>query len=329
MSSSGAVFRFRNDGPAPGAVWRSLFDYHWPGYQLWFLRHGAGDRPSYGASRRAISDHMPEMLGLYDRVCEASGGSDLAARFLSMWCPPAYIAGCSQVLLDLEDGPALLRNYDFGPDFFEGTVLSTAWAGREVAGVSDCLWGLLDGVNGAGLAVSLSFGGRKIVGTGFGIPLILRYLLQAATTVGEAVEALRAVPSHMAYNIAMADRSGARMVAETGPGGVTLRPGAWFSLNHQDDRSWRGYLDFSATEAREAHLCGLGPGGATAHDWCRRFLSPPLYSTQYARSFGTLYTALYRPGAAGFSLIWPGRSVECSAARVPPQDLAIAYRGAG
>ena len=32
----------------------------------------------------------------------------------------------------------------------------------------DCLWGLLDGVNDAGLALSLTFGGRPQVGAGFG-----------------------------------------------------------------------------------------------------------------------------------------------------------------
>jgi len=37
-------------------------------------------------------------------------------------------------------------------------------------GMSDCLWGLLDGVNGDGLCASLTFGGRRIVGVGFGIP---------------------------------------------------------------------------------------------------------------------------------------------------------------
>jgi predicted choloylglycine hydrolase len=40
----------------------------------------------------------------------------------------------------------------------------------------DCLWGLLDRVNDAGLAISLAFGGRPQVGEGFGIPLVIRYV---------------------------------------------------------------------------------------------------------------------------------------------------------
>ena len=49
--------------------------------------------------------------------------------------------------------------------------------------MSDCLWGLLDGVNDAGLAVSLTFGGRRVLGDGFGIPIVIRYLLETCETV--------------------------------------------------------------------------------------------------------------------------------------------------
>ena len=50
-------------------------------------------------------------------------------------------------------------------------------------GTSDLLWGLLDGMNEDGLAVSLTFGGRQDVGDGFGIPLVLRYVLETCATV--------------------------------------------------------------------------------------------------------------------------------------------------
>jgi hypothetical protein len=43
-------------------------------------------------------------------------------------------------------------------------VLGSAFTGRRVVGVSDCLWGLIDGMNDAGLAASLAFGGRRAVG---------------------------------------------------------------------------------------------------------------------------------------------------------------------
>ena len=60
--------------------------------------------------------------------------------------------------------------------------------------MSDCLWGLLDGMNDAGLAVSLTFGGRRVLGDGFGIPIVVRYLLETCDDVAEAREALARLP---------------------------------------------------------------------------------------------------------------------------------------
>jgi Acyl-coenzyme A:6-aminopenicillanic acid acyl-transferase len=103
-----------------------------------------------------------------ERLVEPADGDELAARFLSGWCPPAFIAGCSQAALT--DGPrrALVRNHDHPASRLEGFVVRTASTGRRVIGMSDCPWGLLDGLNDAGLAVSLTVGGRKAAGEGFG-----------------------------------------------------------------------------------------------------------------------------------------------------------------
>ena len=72
-------------------------------------------------------------------------------------------------------------------------------------GTSDGLWGLVDGMNDAGLAISLTFGGRRVVGDGFGVPLILRYVLQTCETAEEAGEVLARVPTHMSYNVTVLD----------------------------------------------------------------------------------------------------------------------------
>jgi predicted choloylglycine hydrolase len=55
----------------------------------------------------------------------------------------------------------------------------------------DCLWGPLDGVNDTGLAVSLAFGGRPQVAAGFGIPLVIRYVLETCGSTEEATRTLR------------------------------------------------------------------------------------------------------------------------------------------
>lgn len=153
---------------------------------------------------------MPELVPVWEQLAELAGGGDVEARFLSLWCPPAYIAGCSQtVWIDPQgrDEPALLRNYDFAPALLEGNWLATRWTGRRVAAMGDCLWGALDGVNEDGLAASLSFGGRTVAGIGFGIPLVLRYVLETARNTAQAIAILQRVPVHMSYSVTLLDKA--------------------------------------------------------------------------------------------------------------------------
>lgn len=86
----------------------------------------------------------------------------VAAKFLTGFQPPAYISACSQaVLVDKEI--QLVRNYDYHPELMEGTILLSAWNGKKVMATVDCLVGVVDGINEDGLAISLTFGGRKEV----------------------------------------------------------------------------------------------------------------------------------------------------------------------
>jgi predicted choloylglycine hydrolase len=149
---------------------------------------------------------MPEIVPLYDRLCELAGGGDHAARFLSFYRPPPYLSACSQAIWPGKE-PVLVRNYDYHPQAFDAVVMRTEWMGRAVMGTSDGLWGLVDGMNDAGLALSLTFGGRRVVGDGFGVPLILRYVLQTCETAAEAGAALARVPTHMSYNVTVVDRN--------------------------------------------------------------------------------------------------------------------------
>ena len=160
------------DEEQPGPQWQKLFDKAWPHYKRWFVSEGYRARPGYLTSVEHLSETMPEIMPVYENLCDLAGGGDLEARFLSQFCPPPYLTGCSQVIW-LNGEPALIRNYDYSPVLFEGLLLKSNWK-QGVMGMSDCLWGLLDGINEHGLVVSLTFGGRKITGEGFGIPLVLR-----------------------------------------------------------------------------------------------------------------------------------------------------------
>jgi Acyl-coenzyme A:6-aminopenicillanic acid acyl-transferase len=105
----------------------------------------------------------------------------------------------------------------------------------------DCLWGLLDGINDAGLAVSQTFGGRPEVGEGFGIPLVIRYVLEVCGTVQEAIRVLHRVPVHMSYNVTAVDRAGRRATAYLAPDRPARITGRAMATNHQGEVEWAPY----------------------------------------------------------------------------------------
>ncbi|KMK65743.1 C45 family autoproteolytic acyltransferase/hydolase [Puniceibacterium sp. IMCC21224] len=290
----------------PGPKWAGLFREYWPDYQRWWLKEGDSMRASYMESVRMLKRHMPEMLPLYDQLCELAGGGDQASRFLSFYCPPPYLSGCSQALWPGK-APVLVRNYDYNPNAFDSLILHTNWQGRQVMGTSDGLWGLVDGMNDAGLAISLTFGGRRIVGEGFGVPLILRYVLQTCTTAAEAEEVLKRVPTHMSYNVTVVDRTRKYFTAMMAPDRPTIITHAAVATNHQENVEWISHARFTATVERERYLLQrLTLHRDTEDKFIAAFLKPPLYSTAFDHGFGTLYTAVYRPRKKQMEIRWPG-----------------------
>ena len=288
----------------PGVKWQRLFDAHWPQYRTWFLSEGERARAGYVTSARKLRVHMPELVPTYERLVELAGGGDLAARFLSFYRPPPYLLGCTQAVW-AGPQPALIRNYDYSPILFEWALLRTCWR-RPVIAMSDCLWGVLDGINDAGLAVSLAFGGRKTTGDGFGVPLVLRYILEVCDDVRQACQVLQRVALHMTYNITLLDRQGVSTTAYMAPDRRPRFVRSPVSTNHQDRIEWPAYARMSASVERRAFLENkLADGLDTKPTFIRRFLQPPIYRTRYDRAFGTLYTAAYDPEQAAVEYHWP------------------------
>jgi predicted choloylglycine hydrolase len=295
----------------PGPKWQALFRYHWPHYHAWFLKEGERARASYAESLRMLREHMPELVPVYEQLCALAGGGDLEARLLSMWRPPSYLQGCSQAVWTRGE-PMLVRNYDYAPDRIEGAVLGTGWAGRRVIGLSDFLWGLLDGINDAGLAVSLAFGGRRVVGRGFGVPLVLRYLLQTCESVADARSVLERLPYHLAHTLTLVDRSGEYLTAYVSPDrGVVFRDVA-VATNHQDDVEWHEHASATRSLERERLISSALERSPDPQGFAGAFLEPPLYALDYAHGMGTLYTAVYKPRRGSVELRWPGQHWEHS-----------------
>ncbi len=309
----------------PGPKWAGLFAEYWPGYRRWWLREGPEARATYLEGRRALKQYMPEMLPLYEELCDLAGGGDYEARFLSFYCPPPYLSGCSQAIWPGAE-PMLVRNYDYSPLAFDALALATAWQERRVVGTSDGLWGLVDGMNEAGLAVSLTFGGRHVVGDGFGVPIILRYILQTCETAEQAGKVLKRVPSHMSYNVTAVDAQRHFVTAYMAPDRPTVLRHIGLATNHQERVEWSSHARFTATVERERFLLQR----LTLHvdppeKFISAFLKPPLYSLSYTAGFGTLYTAVYHPLRFEMELRWPGRTWRLSGAEMMEGSQRIAY----
>ncbi|MEM7222069.1 MAG: C45 family peptidase [Pseudomonadota bacterium] len=293
---------------APGPKWKALFDDGWPAYRQWFLSEGIEERATYAHGRAKLKRYMPELLPTYERLCELSGGLDLQARFLALYRPPAYLTGCSQVVWP-GDEPVLIRNYDYSPTLCEGLVLLSRWNGKAVLAMVDCLWGVLDGVNEDGLAISLTFGGRKVVGDGFGIPVVLRYILEFCSTAEEAAEVMSRVPVHMAYNVTAVDRKGRFITAFAAPDRKTRVRELPIAANHQGNIDWHSYARATATLERERFLYfRLREQGMTLDRMLACFHRTPLYTTAFVKGFGTLYTAAYWPQRGEARFLWPNGS---------------------
>lgn len=289
----------------PGPKWAGLFHDYWPSYKKWWLKEGVSARPTYTESHKALTAHMPELVPIYEELCDLAGGGDLAARFLSFYCPPPYLAGCSQAIWTGRE-PVLVRNYDYNPKAFDSLTLQTGWGGRQVMGTSDGLWGLVDGMNDAGLAISLTFGGRRDVGVGFGVPIILRYVLQTCATAEEAGEVLARVPTHMSYNVTVIDKKRKYLTAMLAPDRPAILTHAAVATNHQETVEWISHARLTATVERERYLLQRLTLHRDPEDkFIGAFLRPPLYSTAFAMGFGTLYTAVYRPRLGQMEIRWP------------------------
>lgn len=294
-----------------GKKWQECFEKSWPHYKHWYVQEGFKARPGYLTCLEQLELHMPEMLPIYEQVVHYAGGSDLVARFLSMYNPPVFMSGCTQVAWN-KPPYSLIRNYDYNPKWFEGNVFKTNWL-KPVIGTSDCNWGLLDGMNAEGLAISLTFGGRNTAANGFGIPLIMRYVLETCSSTDEAVACLKRVPSHMSYNITVLDKNGNYKTVYLAPNVLPVVDNEMVATNHQHAIEWLAYEELTATRERKFFLDGIVQIPEITRDQIRdNFLNPPLYNKDVHKNFVTLYGVQYDLENLSATYFWPRRMMKQS-----------------
>lgn len=307
----------------PGSAWLGHFARVAPQYEAWYYADGDGRRPTYLACDSAMRRYMPELVPVWNELVALAGGRDRTARMLSLYRPPPFMAGCSQVLWT-RDQPTLVRNYDYEVDLCEGLLLHSAWSGTSVIASVDSLWGALDGMNAHGVAVSLAFGGRDVVGDGFGIPIILRYVLETCTDTAEAVAALSRVPCHMCYSVGVIDRSGACATVFLNPDREAQVVDDVVTTNHQRIVEWPEHAAVTGTMQRHDFLDRLiQDPDQSLEATIESFLEPPLRKSDDEARFATLYTAVYRPGSGQVELRWPSTTWHLSFTRFVDQEARI------
>ena len=307
-----------------------LFTTHWPAYKSWFSSKlsNAGSPQRIREGKKQLAKYMPEFLPLYENLCAVTNGCPVAADFLTGYQPPAYLVSCSQAVVKRPQ-PTLIRNYDLSPDLSENMISQAALIGRKVIGTNECLWGLDDGMNDVGLAASLTFGGSKQVGQGFGIPFIMRYMLHSCKTVKQAIKVLKRIPSHMAYNVTLLDKKGDFATVFVAPDQVSIVTRERCTTNHQQRVVWPEQAAFSKTLERKQHLERvLGQAKVNAEDLLQSFLAKPLRSDNYAQQFGTVFTAIYQPVDGVMAYHWPGQQpLELSFAAFVEQERVVQLGG--
>ncbi|MEU5082691.1 MULTISPECIES: C45 family autoproteolytic acyltransferase/hydolase [Streptomyces] len=274
----------------------------------WLTEEG---RTPEGAARarRLFEEHMPELVPALDRLA-GQLPSPQAGTLLTMAAVRPFFSGCTQIGRD----GTLLRNYDYAPEHCEGTIVSSHFL-RPVIGMQEAGWGLLDGMNDAGLAVSLTFGGRYVHGPGFALPLVLRYLLETCRTVDEALGRLRTLPIAIPQNVTLVgpDRT---VTVHVGPDIPMTGTRDSCAANHQHLPVPEEQEQVTRTQARLAAVRAAGVDVAA-------MLRPPLYQCAYDEWLGTVYTAEYRPEEGRVTYHWPGASWQHSFGGFSPGTLTV------
>lgn len=293
MSQQQKTFRAIEVGDGSDGRWATHTQALWPLAEGWMTEES---RTPEGAdrARKLFEAHMPELVPVLDRLAGQLDRPE-GETFLTLATLRPFFSGCTQV----GGSGTLLRNYDFSPDECEGTIVSSHFL-RPVIGMQDAAWGLLDGMNDAGLAVSLTFGGRFVHGPGFAILIVLRYLLETCSTVDEAIGKLRSIPIAIPQNVTLVDSEKAVTVF-TGPDiPLTKAPDAC-AANHQYMPVPDEQEQSSRTQERLNAVRAAGTDVAA-------MLKPPLYQYGYDEGLGTVYTAHYQPSEGRVTYYWPGES---------------------
>ena len=298
------VFEAVDYGEPGSAAWAARARNLWPSTVRSWADDSTWIPERQAEAMREFAEHLPELLPVLERLAGAVDEPGAAAFLTQLTFKNPFIVSCSQSSV----AGALVRNYDFDPAMCERIIARTQYL-RPVIGVNDALWGMLDGMNDAGLAVSLTFGGRFVHGPGMCIAMVVRYLLETCDTVDEAWRRLQAIPVATAQNLTLVDGERA-MSVHVGPDIAPIQADEVCVTNHQVEPVTMEYEQDSHTLQRLAAVRAATAAASDAEDPAEQvvqaLLRPPLHKADLTSGLGTLYTAAYRPAEGRVSYHWPG-----------------------
>ena len=121
------------------------------------------------------------------------------------------------------------------------------------------------------------------------------------------------MPVHMAYNVTLIDTSGEFATVYVSPDRPAVVVSTPVATNHQVEVEWGDYAILTGTIERKRVLEKLlDSDEETEKSMIAHFLKPPLYSTNFEKSFGTLYTILYKVKTGQVEIHWPNLIVKQS-----------------
>jgi predicted choloylglycine hydrolase len=146
-----------------------------------------------------------------------------------------------------------------------------------------------------------------VSGTGFGIPLVLRYVLEVAQDTAEAITLLQRLPVSMSYSITLLDRRAEWATVFVAPDRAVEVTRRKVVTNFQHQVEWPEHARATRAEERLASLQQRIDASGPLQDAVNALLQPPLFQSAYLRGYGTLYSAVYRPRSGAVELLWPGQ----------------------
>jgi predicted choloylglycine hydrolase len=159
------------------------------------------------------------------------------------------------------------------------------------------------------------------VGEGFGVPLVIRYLLEVCDDVAGAAAVLARLPHQLSYNVTLCDAAGGVATVLVAPDRPAKVTGERQTTNHPEAVEWPEHAEWVGSVERLNRLRALEGEGATSDQLIDAMLTPPLLARRWDEGFATLYTAAYRPASGGLTYHAPGASVRLSIKEPLPESV--------